>query len=172
MTIRSFNMKMLLSKVTSWKHLREACQKQALLLDCIHHSRYFHIITCIRMHLSSLWNAKCIQTMVSHFWIFVIYTFTSCSAFYYNEVPCVTLYRGAASLTWPPYPCIQLPLPKWAMWRWRGSAATELPLSVGPHSPSIRQEGSLCTLWLISPLHKLGKRRMLTTLSTPIILVW
>ena len=40
---------------------------------------------------------------------------------------------------------LQLPLSKYAMRRWRGSSATELAsLPVGPHSPSIRQEGFLC----------------------------
>ena len=66
----------------------------------------------------------------------------------------------------------QLPLCKWAMWRWSGWTTTELPLSVGPHSPSIRQEVFLCTLWHINPLHKLGKWCVLSTLSTPLTQVW
>ena len=77
--------------------------------------------------------------------------------------------RVAASDLLTSFICyIQLPPSKWAMCRWRGSTATELPLSVGPHSPSIRQEGFLCTLWHISPLCKLGKWCVLSTPSAPL----
>ena len=58
------------------------------------------------------------------------------------------------------------------MWRWSEWITTELPLSVGPPSPSIRQEGSLCTLWHINPLHKLDEWCVLSTQSTPLTQVW
>ena len=63
---------------------------------------------------------------------------------------------------------VQLPLPKWVMWRWRGPTTTELPLSVGPHSPSVRQEGFPCTLWRINPLCKLGKWCVPSAPSAPL----
>ena len=71
------SLKMLLP---SLKHLREACQMQASMLDCIYHSRSFHIhilsndriyiYECMCPHSEM---QKCIQEMVSHFWrVFVI----------------------------------------------------------------------------------------------------
>ena len=65
----------------------------------------------------------------------------------------------------------QPPLPRWAMWRWRGWTTTELPLSVGLHSPSIKQEGFLCTLWLINHLCKLEELYALSALWAPMIQV-
>ena len=49
------------------------------------------------------------------------------------------------------------------MRRYRGSSATELLLSVGPHSSSIRQMGFQCTIWHINPLHKLEEWCVLST---------
>ena len=153
----------------------------------------YHIALCIQMYL---WIDQCRTRPAVFQWdSFVLYKYINVQQchnsqtvhliiyFCHVQLQCISFLskfycdaRGVVSLIYTNLHHLhtQLPLPRWAMWRWRGwTATTELPVSVGPHSPSIRQEGSLCTLWHINPIPMLDEWCLFPAqLSTQQTQVW